>query len=168
MQGYPIINKETFYKFYSKDEYYYDNQAYRESDDSIMLFVNNILGSREMVFQLVTHEKNEVPEHRKNLYYLPIEDHNKLREELKEVMGRCASTANTKKISAQLLVKFVDPYLELNKFSDNKELIYDPFIKQCLEHLEDSKKYPERELMNLNLAKEMIEKRISYLKTNKQ
>ncbi len=162
--NYPVISKEAFYKFYSKDEYYYDNQAYRESDDSVMLFVNNILGSREMVFQLVAHEKNEVPEHRKNLYYLPIEDHDRLREEYRKTMF----TSNTKKISAQLLVKFVDPYLELNKFSDNKEFIYDPFIKKCLEHLEDSKKFPERELMNLNLAKEMIEKRISYLKTNKQ
>lgn len=178
MKGYPIITREQFYKTYDESKYKYTNVAYRESDDSVLLYKEELQGDRELIFQLVSHLQSTVPEYRKNLYVLSKEDHLRLREEI--------GNNKTKKISSQLLSKFSDPYTNIedkiyNRFIEifpniesldiigiSSNLKFCPIITKSFEYLVESKKNSEREILNLGLAKEMIEKRISYLKTNKK
>ena len=167
MNGYPIINKEEFYKFYEQIEYRYINTAYRESDDSLLLYRDDLLARKKLIFQLVSKDKDEVPEHRKNLYILLKADHDKLRDEIE------TNRSINKKISAQLLTKFVDPYSLFKIISEENlhkkilDLNLCLITNKAVEYIVKSKKNSEKEIMNLNLAKEMLDKRISYLKTNK-
>lgn len=175
MKGFPIISKEYFYNNYPKELYKYHNEAYRHSDTSILLFRDDIIANKTLIFQLVDHLQNEVPNHRKNLYYLPKEDHDRLRIEILDNENK------TKKISAALLTKFTDPYdninignLDLSKKTVDVNLVNEiclqincPILTKTINAIVDSKD-KEREIINLTLAKELIEKKISYLKNGKK
>lgn len=176
MKGYPIITKEFFYNNYSKELYKFHNEAYKGSDDSVLLFRDDIIANKTLIFQLVGYLQNEVPEQRKNLYYLPKEDHDRIREDV------LTNDNKTRKISAQILVKFVDPYTNLDnnfislinsKKTIDSNLVNEiciqincPILSKVLTAITDSKN-SEREIINLTLAKQLLEKKISYLKNNK-
>lgn len=169
--GYPVINKKQFYSKFDKGVYHYINNAYRESDDSVRVYKNEIFTDRLLIFQLPDLDKDTVPDNRKNLYQLPLEEQLKLREFFNE------SEVGFKKITAQLLNKFVDPYIILFNDTINKtktfeeittlstELGFDPFISKSFECLINSvDKDSSREFKNLVKAKEFIDKRIHQLR----
>jgi hypothetical protein len=168
--GYPVITKDQFYSKFSKDTYKYINNSYRESDNSVRVYKDEILRNKTLIFQLPDLNKEEVPDNRKNLYKLLEEDHIKFKEDFTD------SNIGYKKISAALLVKFIDPYIMWDSVISNDKLTkeyineisldfnFDPFISKAFEHLANSVINSDNEYKNLIKAKEFIDKRINYLK----
>ncbi len=169
--GYPVITKEQFYSKYDKGAYYYINNAYREEDDSIRLYKGELNKVKYLIFQLPDLGQNEVPENRKNLYQLPVEDHTRLEKQIND------SGLGYIKISAQLLTKFINPYEEvwasLLLEHDNFEDLVTKAIKdlnlnvltakafRCLVHASNT---PEKEYKELNRAKEYIDKQLHLIR----
>jgi hypothetical protein len=165
---YPAITKEQFYSKYDKEKYKFIPNSYRELDDSILIYRDEITREKLLIFQLVDIGKNSVPEHRKNLYILPVEDQFRLKEEIE------SNSNKNKRVSAQLLKKFINPYEEdfitiLNRKSIDTtnvaiELGFDPFITRAFEYLVDATNNKERQVINLVEAKKYIDKKLNIIK----
>jgi hypothetical protein len=168
--SYPVLSKEQFYSKYDKDTYKFIPNCYNESDDSVLLYRDELLREKILIFQLPDKDKNFVPEHRKNLYILPSEDHTRLGEYMK------LNSNENKKISAQLLKKFVDPYDLFTNIINKKipdvtttalDLGFDPFLTKALEYMVYSTTNKDNETNNLLKAKEFIEKKLNNIRRAK-
>jgi hypothetical protein len=167
---YPAITKEHFYSKYDVNTYKFIPNCYNEKDDSILIYRDELLREKILVFQLVDIGKDWVPEHRKNLYYLPVEDHTRLGENMKLNQNK------NKKISAQLLVKFKNPYEEDINIINKKvpditntaiELGFCPFLTKSFEHLVYSANDKDKQIKHLNEAKLYIDKKLNQIKRAK-